>query len=264
MSNPLTNSAPAGGGRPLAAVILAAGKGTRMEGEPPKVVYEVAGRAMVRWVVEAARAAGARPIVLIVGHGAEMVRGVFRDDDDDIVYVTQDPQLGTGHATACAKPVLETLEGDVLVLAGDGPLIRPATIRALVERHRHCGAAATLATARVSDPTGYGRILRDEHGRFKAILEHANATDEELAICEIYPSYACFDAALLFEMLGRLAPNALSGEYLITEVPGMLRAQGYRVELVDGIAPEDVLSVNTPSQLAEVDAILSARVEDQS
>ncbi len=261
MSAQSSNSESQCSKRPIAAIILAAGEGTRMEGDLPKVACEVASQPMIRWVVDAARQAGARPIVLVVGHGAEMVRSLFDNDDADIEYVAQDRRLGTGHATACAQSVLGASEGDVLVLAGDGPLIRPSTIRAIVDRHRATGAAATLATATVDDPTGYGRIVRDEHGLFHAIVEDANANQRQLAIREIYPSYACFDAALLFEMLRVLEPDETSGEYQITEVPAMLRARGHRVELVDGIPYEEVLSINTPQQLAEVDAILSARLE---
>jgi bifunctional UDP-N-acetylglucosamine pyrophosphorylase/glucosamine-1-phosphate N-acetyltransferase len=249
------------GQRPLAAVILAAGKGTRLPGAQSKVVCEVGGRPMIRWVVEAVRATGARPIVLVVGYGADAVRAVF-GGEDDIVYAVQAQQRGTGHATACAAAALAGFTGDVLVLAGDGPLIRASTIETLVRRHRQTAAAATLATATVDDPTGYGRIVRDEAGHFRTIVEHASADDAERCIREIYPSYACFDAGLLFSLLGQLAPDKASGEYRITDIPQLLKAGGHVVELVDGFPPEDVLSINTAQQLRQVDAILSSRMED--
>jgi bifunctional N-acetylglucosamine-1-phosphate-uridyltransferase/glucosamine-1-phosphate-acetyltransferase GlmU-like protein len=173
----------------------------------------------------------------------------------------QDRQLGTGHAAMCAEEPLRSFRGDVLVLAGDGPLIRRDTIETMHQRHASTRAAATLATARVEDPTGYGRIVRDADGRFEAIVEHKNATDEQRRIREIYPSYACFDAKLLFETLRDVTPNELSGEYYITDVPAILKSRGKRVEVVDAVPAEDVLSINTPQQLAEVDAILSARLE---
>jgi bifunctional UDP-N-acetylglucosamine pyrophosphorylase/glucosamine-1-phosphate N-acetyltransferase len=248
--------------RALAAVILAAGKGTRMPGDLPKVVYEVGGQPMIRWVVEAVRTAGARPIVLVIGHGADAVRAVFRGEDD-VAYAVQAEQLGTAHATGCAGAALAGFTGDVLVLAGDGPLIRASTIERLVDHHRRTAAAATLATATVDDPTGYGRIVRDEQGRFQAIVEHASASDAERSIHEIYPSYACFDSGLLFSLLQRLAPDEASGEYRITDLPGLLRAGGHVVELVDGFPPEDVLSINTAQQLSEVDAVFSSRMEDE-
>jgi bifunctional UDP-N-acetylglucosamine pyrophosphorylase/glucosamine-1-phosphate N-acetyltransferase len=247
--------------RPLAAVILAAGKGTRMPGNQPKVVYEVGGQPMIRWVVEAVRTAGARPIVLVIGHGADAVRTVFRGEDD-IAYAVQAEQLGTAHATGCAGAALAGFTGDVLVLAGDGPLIRVSTIEKLVRHHRRTAAAATLATATVDDPTGYGRIVRDEQGRFRAIVEDASASDAERSIREIYPSYACFDSGLLFSRLAELAPDEASGEYRITDLPGLLAVGGHIVELVDGFPPEDVLSINTTQQLREVDAVFSSRMED--
>lgn len=255
MSNRDTTNADAS----LAAIIMAAGKGTRMKSDLPKVAHEVAGAPMVRWVVDAVRAAGASRIVLVVGHGANIVRDIFAGDDADLEYVVQEQQLGTGHAALCAEPVLGEFKGDVLVLAGDGPLIREATIRAMHARHRDTEAAATLATSVIDDPTGYGRIQRGADGRFDAIVEQKNATPEQLAIREIYPSYACFDAPTLFSILRSLEPNELTGEYYVTDVPAIIRRDGGRVEIVDAVPPEDVLSINTLEQLAEVDAILVAR-----
>lgn len=214
---------------------------------------------MVWWVVNAVRAIGANPIVLVIGHGSEEVKAVFEGDDGDIRYAIQDEQLGTGHATLCAKDALGDFAGDVLVLAGDGPLIRSQTIQAMHDRQRQADAAATLATSIIEDPTGYGRVVRDADGRFQEIVEHKNATPEQLAINEVYPSYACFDAAGLFAMLESLKPNDLTGEYYVTDVPALLRDAGRVVELVDAVPPEDVLSINTPQQLAEVDAILKTR-----
>jgi bifunctional UDP-N-acetylglucosamine pyrophosphorylase/glucosamine-1-phosphate N-acetyltransferase len=231
-----------------------------MNSDLPKVVHAVAGEPMVRWVVQACRESGARPIVLVIGHGAESVRDVFADDGADIAYAIQDQQLGTGHATMCAQPLLKDFAGDVLVLAGDGPLIRAQTIRLMHQRHVETSAAATIATSVIPDATGYGRIVRNAHNAFEAIVEHRNCTPQQLAVREIYPSYACFDAKLLFEMLGHLKPNESVGEYYLTDVFGMLKERGYRVEIIEAVPPEDVLSINTPAQLAEVDAILRTRL----
>ncbi len=257
----MTNSAESSRSRPLAAIILAAGKGTRMNSDLPKVVHPVAGRAIVWWVVDAVRAAGAERTILVVGYGADAVRDVFAGDDADIEYVVQSEQLGTGHATNCARELLADFDGDVLVLAGDGPLIREETIRAMHDRQNETGAPATLATSEIDDPTGYGRIIRNTDGRFEAIVEHKNATDEQRTIHEVYPSYACFDAKTLFTMLDALVPNELTGEYYVTDIPVQLREQGRPVELVDGVPQEDILSINTEDQLSEVDAILTARLE---
>ena len=231
-----------------------------MKSDLPKVLHPVADRPMVAWVVEAVRAAGASRIVLVVGHGADLVRAAFEGDDADLEYAVQEEQLGTGHATHCAAPALADFTGDVLVLAGDGPLLRAETIEAMRERHVATDAAATLATSVVEDPTGYGRVMRDESGRFRAIVEQKNGTPEELAVREIYPSYACFDAGRLFGVLENLAPDSVSGEYYVTDVPHILRNEGATVEIVDAVPPEDVLSINTPEQLADVDRILKTRL----
>ncbi|MEM7229922.1 MAG: NTP transferase domain-containing protein [Planctomycetota bacterium] len=249
--------------RSLAAIILAAGKGTRMQSDLPKVAHPVADHPMVWWVVKAAREAGASPIVVVVGHGADVVRGIFEGDDEDLIYVTQHEQLGTGHATDCARDALADFKGDVLVLAGDGPLIRTSTIRTMHDRQRECDAIGALATSVIDDPTGYGRIVRDDDRRFVAIVEHKNCTDAQREIREVYPSYACFDATSLFDALSTLAPNDLTGEYYVTDVPMMLKDQGHRIEVVDAVPPEDVLSINTLEQLAEVDSILRSRLEGQ-
>ena len=230
-----------------------------MNSDLPKVVHPVAGEPMVRWVVKAAREAGASPIVLVVGHGAQHVRELFRGERD-ITFVTQEPQLGTGHAVDQARPVFDDLQdSDVLVLAGDGPLIRAETLRTLVETHHRTNAAATIATAVIPDPTGYGRIVRDSKGRFQAIVEHKDATDAQRAIHEVNPSYYCFRAKPLFERLRLLENNNASGEYYLTDVLGLMLHSGERVEVVEAVPAEDVLSINDPQQLAEVDAILRKR-----
>jgi bifunctional UDP-N-acetylglucosamine pyrophosphorylase/glucosamine-1-phosphate N-acetyltransferase len=152
-------------------------------------------------------------------------------------------------------------------LAGDGPLIRASTLRAILDRHLGDGqsghADATLATSRIADPTGYGRIIRDAEGRFSAIVEHKHCTPEQLAVREVNPSYYCFDAKALFEALPQLKRNQPSGEYYITDVFEHMLKAGQRVEVIPAVPPEDVLSINTPEQLAEVDAIFRARVGGQ-
>jgi len=259
-STAVTPQTPHSGSRCLAAIILAAGRGTRMNSDLPKVAHPVAGRPMVQWVVDAVADAGASRIILVVGHGEDVVRGMFAGDDR-VEFVRQDAQLGTGHATLCAREPMNGWSGDVLVLAGDGPLLRRETIDRMVQRQRSTDALATLATARVPDPTGYGRIVRDAQGRCQAIVEQKNLAPGQERIDEIYPSYACFDAQKLFEVLSSLPADSVTGEFYLTDVPRVLRDGGHRVELVDGVSAEDVLSINTPAQLAEVDAILCARIE---
>lgn len=240
---------------------MAAGKGTRMQSDLAKVMHPVAGRPMVRWVVDAARAAGATKTVLIVGHGADIVRAEFAGDRD-IEFAMQMPQLGTGHAVMMAKPNLErdAAATDAFVLCGDGPLIRHETLRQLLGVHREQRASATLATSVIAEPKGYGRIVRDGQGRMERIVEHKDASEAERAIREINPSYYCFRVDDLLAALAEVGNSNAGGEYYLTDVFGILRGKGRTVAAVDAVPPEDVLSINDPQQLAEVDAILRARI----
>lgn len=244
------------------AIILAAGLGKRMNSDLPKVLHEVGGRPMVCAVVDACREAGCGRIVLVVGHKQELVRAVFAGQRD-VEFAVQDRQLGTGHATRCAESLFAAEKREpghaVFVLAGDGPLIRAHTLAAMLDRHRATGALCTLASSVIDDPTGYGRIVRDGAGRFVGIVEHRDCTPAQLAVREVYPSYAVFDARTLFDELATLRPNERAGEYFITDVPASLLAKGRRVEVIAAVPPEDVLSINTPEQLAEVDRIYRAR-----
>jgi bifunctional UDP-N-acetylglucosamine pyrophosphorylase/glucosamine-1-phosphate N-acetyltransferase len=241
------------------AVILAAGKGTRMQSDLPKVMHEACGRPMVHWVVDACRQAGAERIVVVVGHMAELVRASLADEPG-VSFVDQTEQLGTGHAVDQARAIFaDTPDHDVLVLCGDGPLIRADTLRTLLDTHRSTAADATLATAIIDDPSGYGRIVRDADGGFERIVEQKDATPEQLGIREVNPSYYCFRAGPLFDRLSRIDNRNANGEYYVTDVLGIARSEGSTVSVVDAVPAEDVLSVNTPDQLAEVDAILRRR-----
>lgn len=244
-------------GQPV-ALILAAGKGTRMKGDLPKVVHPVGGRPMVCAVVDACLEAGCGRVVVVVGYKQELVREALAAYPR-VEFAVQDQQLGTGHAVLCAEGVLgKGLGGPVVVLAGDGPLIRADTLRMLLKKHRDANAAATLATAVIDDPTGYGRIVRDA-GRFTGIVEHKNATDVQRQIREVNPSYYCFDGAELFASLRKVDRNPASGEYYLTDTLGLLLKEGKRVEVAPGVPAEDVLSINTPEDLAIVDRIFRAR-----
>jgi bifunctional UDP-N-acetylglucosamine pyrophosphorylase/glucosamine-1-phosphate N-acetyltransferase len=254
--------------RTQSAVVLAAGKGTRMASDLPKVCHEVGGRPMVCAVVDACLEAGCERVIAIVGYKQELVREALAGFGDAVEFAVQDEQLGTGHAVRCAEPLYADVVAsgsphDVFVLAGDGPLIRPATLASVLERHRSAGAAATLATSVIDDPAGYGRIVRDADGNFLRIVEQKNATEAELAIREVNPSYYCFRARDLFDALGRVQRNELSGEFYVTDVPELLLAAGAAVEVLDAVPPEDVLSINTPEHLARVDRIYRARLGAQ-
>ncbi|HWB19812.1 MAG TPA: NTP transferase domain-containing protein [Phycisphaerales bacterium] len=247
--------------RRLGAVILAAGKGTRMNSDLPKVLHPVADRPMVDWVVDACEAIGVSRTAVIVGHQADQVRKAL-GNRRQISFVEQNPQLGTGHAVQQAKPVFQhdARDFDVLVLCGDGPLIRKDTLRQLLETHRKTGAAATLATSVIPNPQGYGRIVRDAEGKFERIVEHKDATEAQRTIHEVNPSYYCFKAAPLFELVEKLTNNNAKGEYYLTDVLTLMRNKGLKVEVVDAVPAEDVLSINTTQELAEVDGILRTRL----
>ena len=241
------------------AILLAAGKGTRMRSDLPKVVHKVCGKPMVWWVVRACRDAGVSRVVVVVGYEGQLVRDALAGEPG-VEFVEQREQLGTGHAAKMASPLFEGRgDVDVFVLAGDGPLIRGATLRELLRVHRRDRASATLATAVLPDPTGYGRVVRDAAGGFHAIVEQKDASPAQLALREVNPSYYCFKAGELFDTLAQVRNDNKQGEYYLTDVPGLLKARGRTVTVVDAVPPQDVLSINTPEQLAEVEAVLRSR-----
>jgi bifunctional UDP-N-acetylglucosamine pyrophosphorylase/glucosamine-1-phosphate N-acetyltransferase len=241
------------------AIIMAAGQGTRMQSDLPKVVHEAAGKPMVWWVVQACKQAGVSRCVVVVGYKADIVQSALADEDD-IVYVEQLEQLGTGHAAQMAEPAFENEpECDVFVLAGDGPLIQGHTLSKVLEAHRSTNAVATLATTILDNPTGYGRIVRADDDSFGRIVEQKDCDEQQAAITEINPGYYCFNSRELFETLPLVKDNNSQGEIYLTDVPGILKSQDKTVSVVDAVPPEDVLSANTLEQLAECDRILRER-----
>lgn len=246
---------------PPAAIVLAAGKGTRMNSDLPKVLHPVGGRPMVHWVLDACESIGSPRIVVVVGHRAELVQRELADRAN-LVYAQQTEQLGTGHAVRMAEHAARNGDatGDVLVLCGDGPLIRPSTLQRMIQTHRSTRAAATLATSVIPDPAGYGRILRDPHGDFLQIVEHKDATDQQRQVREINPSYYLFRTAELFDALSRVTNHNAKGEYYLTDVFGILRRDGKTVSVIEAVPPEDVLSINTPAELSVVDEVIRRRI----
>jgi bifunctional UDP-N-acetylglucosamine pyrophosphorylase/glucosamine-1-phosphate N-acetyltransferase len=243
----------------LTAVVLAAGESTRMRSARPKVLHPLGGRPLVHYPLEACRALGAR-IVLVVGRGAEELRRVV-GETPDLAFAEQAERRGTGHALMQARSACPA-EGTVLVLPADVPLLSAATLRALVDHHRATGAAVTLLTALVDDPTGYGRVVRAD-GRPAAIVEHRDATPAQRQIREIATSVYCFDGRALWPALERLRPDNAQGEYYLTDVVGILRAGGGVVDAVVAEDARDCLGVNDRRQLAELAAILRGRVLDR-
>jgi len=246
------------------AVIMAAGKGTRMGSDLPKVLFEVAGKPMVHWVIQACQDAGVSRCIVVVGYEADQVRESLKDVPG-VEFVDQGDPKGTAHAVQVTQPLFEDQPAtDLFVLAGDGPLIRSRTLGRLLEVHRRRKASATLATSIIDDPTGYGRIIRSKDGSLSAIVEQKDADEEQLKVREVNPSYYCFESEALFSALAQVQPHNQQGEYYITDVPSILKKQGKGVEVVEAVPPEDVLSINTPAQLEEVDAILRQRLERET
>ena len=210
------------------AIILAAGHGKRMKSEKAKVLHEVCGRPMIRYVVEAVRGAGAKTIVVVVGYGADQVRAALADEPD-VLFATQERQLGTGDAVRACRPLLDGYEGPALVLVGDEPLIRPEPLADLLARQQAEQAACLLGTAIVPDPTGFGRILRDSAGRFLRIVEERDCSPEEKAIREVNPSCYVFELPGLWDALDRLDTGNAQGEYYLTDAPDLLQSMGRKV-----------------------------------
>jgi bifunctional UDP-N-acetylglucosamine pyrophosphorylase / glucosamine-1-phosphate N-acetyltransferase len=251
-----------------AAIILAAGKGTRMKSDLPKVAFPVGDRPMVCAVVDACIDAGCSKIIPVVGYKQEIIRealaGYANNPAVALEFAVQDEQLGTGHAVQCSASAFAARQGNTFVLAGDGPLVRASTLHTMLERHRATNAAATIATSIIDDPTGYGRIVRDSNRRFKAIVEHKNCTPEQRLIREINPSYYLFNVYALFTTLPKVPRNPVGNEYYLTDVLETLLTDGHKVEVVDAVPPEDVLSINTPEELARVDALFRQRPSRRS
>lgn len=240
----------------LHVVILAAGKGTRMKSRRPKVLHEAAGRPLIDWVITAARALAPVSVTAVVGHDAERVEGHLADRA--VTTVRQEPQLGTGHALLQTESVLSGCTGTVLLLSGDVPLLAAATLRALVEAHASAGAAATVATAVLPDPTGYGRIIR-EGGEIVRIVEERDASPDERAVHEINSGIYAFDLAPLFPALRAVGTANAQGEYYLPDLVGILRGAGRTVGTYAIADPDEMRGVNSRADLAEVAAIARRR-----
>ncbi len=243
----------------VAAVILAAGKGTRMKSGLVKVLHPAAGRPMISWVVDSARDAGAAPTVLVVGHQAEAVRSAF-PGAADIRCALQEEQLGTGHAVACAREQLSGFSGTVLILCGDTPLLRGETLQGLVAFHRENGAALTVLTAVMDDPYGYGRVVRDTDGRVLRIVEQKDASPEEQALCEINSGIYCMEADFLFANIDSISSDNAQGEFYLTDLVAIAVKQGLACLGRRTDDADEIMGVNDRAQLAEASGILRRRI----
>ncbi|MGH7316668.1 MAG: bifunctional UDP-N-acetylglucosamine diphosphorylase/glucosamine-1-phosphate N-acetyltransferase GlmU, partial [Candidatus Rokuibacteriota bacterium] len=244
----------------LTAVVLAAGEAKRMRSARPKVLHPLCGRPLIAYPVNAARALGAR-VVIVVGRAADEVRAAV-SPEGGAGFVEQKERLGTGHAVLQARVACGAGAGALLVLPGDVPLLSEATLRRLVDHHGRTGAAATLLTAEVPDATGYGRVVR-EQGRPVGIVEHRDATAAQRKIREIGTSVYCFDAERFWPALAQVTPENEQGEYYLTDVIGILHREGQRLEAVITEDPSECLGVNDRRQLAELTAVMRRRILDR-
>jgi bifunctional UDP-N-acetylglucosamine pyrophosphorylase/glucosamine-1-phosphate N-acetyltransferase len=227
-----------------------------MKSRLPKAAHRLCGKAMARYPVDAARAAGAERVVVVVGHEAEAVRAAV---GDDVEYVLQAEQHGTGHAVLQAERALREAD-EVLILNGDLTLVTADELRSLLARHRASGAAATILTAELEDPASYGRVLRRPDGTVERLVEHRDASPAEVAVREINVGLYCFRAAELRDCLSRLRPDNDQGEYYLTDVIGLLVGAGRRVEAVLCADPRTALGINDRVELAAAAALLQQRI----
>lgn len=240
----------------LKAVILAAGKGTRMKSDLPKVVHTIEGKCLVDYAIEAARGAGAEDICLVVGYKYEVVRESI--EHQDVKFVLQEEQLGTGHAVKCAKDFLGD-EGQTMILFGDTPLITAETLSRLKEYHIKQGNTVTVLSAMIEDPTGYGRIIRDSEGNFVKSVEHKDASEEELLSHEINSGMYIFDTKELREALEKIQPNNAQGEYYLPDTLTIIKDKGLKVDAFALDDPEDITGVNDQEQLKSAAIVIRRR-----
>jgi len=245
-----------------AAIILAAGVSSRMTTMIPKVLHEVCGRPMLAYVLDACREVGVSKIYVVVGFSADQVKSRF-GGYENIEWVVQDEQRGTAHAVLCCREHLKDFDGQTLVLCGDGPLIRSSTLKTLIEKHESEHSAATLATAVLEDPTGYGRIIRDDYGNMQGIVEHSDCTRGQLGIKEVNPSYYLFNNRILLEALEKVEPDNVKKEYYLTDALAGIIKTGHKVVAVTAVQPHEAMGVNSRKQLSEASKIMQSRIQQE-
>lgn len=242
------------------AIILAAGEGSRMKSKKAKVLHEVLGKPMILRVLQTAQQAGLTEIAVITGHQAQQVEEALAGQD--VVFFRQDQQLGTGHAVMQAEAFLEK-DADILILYGDTPLMESRTIQRLLDQQEASGAAVTVVSAQVDDPTGYGRIVRDEAGKFARIVEHKDATAQQRQIQEINTGIYCFDGDALQQALGRIQNDNAQGEYYLPDALALILADGREVNVLQAEDAGEFLGINTRAQLADAQRVLQRRINQR-
>ncbi|PKO15892.1 MAG: UDP-N-acetylglucosamine diphosphorylase/glucosamine-1-phosphate N-acetyltransferase [Chloroflexi bacterium HGW-Chloroflexi-10] len=243
----------------VSSIILAAGKGTRMKSAYPKVLHKICGRPLLQYAVDAVTALGVEQPVVVVGHGADVVRSTL---GDQVLYAEQEQQLGTGHAVLSAQIAIPEDADLVLVTSGDMPLFTPETLKALLETQIRNSGPMTILTVVAIDPRGFGRIVRGVDGSVQAIVEEAQASPEILAIRELNVGAYCFQARWLWDALRRI-PLSPKGEYYLTDVVGLAVADGQRVEAIAVQDERETMGINTRIHLAEAEAVMRRRIMEK-
>lgn len=241
-------------------IVLAAGQGTRMKSKLYKVLHPVCGKPMVRHVIDELKQIGADQIITVVGHGADEVKNELKDDSE---FVLQEQQLGTAHAVMQARDLLHDKEGLTLVVCGDTPLLKADTIKAMIDYHINNHSKATILTAVAEDPTGYGRVIRNEQGYVEKIVEHKDASDEEKAVKEINAGTYCFDNASLFHALQKVTNNNAQNEYYLPDVIGILKDAGQTVTAFKTNDFTEIFGINDRVALAQAGKIMQQRINEK-
>lgn len=242
------------------AVILAAGEGTRMKSNNPKVSHKVCGKPMVQHVIDSAISAGIDDIIVVVGYKAEMVKECIKTD---VKYALQEKQLGTGHAVMCALDFIKDNDGLTLILCGDVPLISEFTLSSLISYHNSNGLSGTILTADFDDPSGYGRIVRDKSGNVEKIVEHKDASDTERKINEINSGMYCFNTQKLIKALKNVKNNNAQGEYYLTDVIGILKGMGLKLGAYKVLDNTEIMGINSRIQLYEAENVMRSRINSK-
>jgi UDP-N-acetylglucosamine diphosphorylase/glucosamine-1-phosphate N-acetyltransferase len=241
----------------FSAIILAAGKGTRMKSDIAKGLHPLGGAPLLSWPLKAARAAGASRIVVVIGHQGERIRELFRDAD--LLFVEQRELLGTGHAVLQAREAFQGRSEEVVILCGDVPLLRPETIRALYEKRRSDRAAVTVLTTIVAEPFGYGRVITSADGRVLRIVEEKDATAAERLVCEINSGTYCVESRFLFDAVASLGDENAQHEYYLTDIIEYACKNGLAATSLVVSDPAEVAGINTPEDLQRAALVIASR-----
>lgn len=248
------------GRRPWASIILAAGKGTRMKSEVPKVMHHLLGKPIIGHVLDLLRNLDIGPRVVVAGHGGDLVGDYLKKTD--IKLVVQEQQLGTGHAASCAKAALGEFHGNVLIICGDTPLLKENTLASFMEDHAASGRILSLLTAHLKDPTGYGRVLRSvpEDAQIQGIVEEKDATEAQRRLTEINTGTYAVDSGFLFHALDAVGCDNVQGEYYLTDIVSIAVSEGVSAGAVSAAAEDEARGINSRTELARAETILLDRI----